>query len=104
MISYATVSCILLLLHNVCCYQDNFIEPHAWAKVAPTKLTNTPEGFNQGLLSEEKSLGTRDDQLAFIYFKKFLYELFSREALMASLIACHQQMTNHSYVIRSYHF
>lgn len=84
--SNAIVSCILLLFHNVCCYQDNWVEPHAWAELTTTPFNTPGEDACQcqALPPEEKSLASIEDQLALMYFKKFVNTLFSRKKLMVS--------------------
>ncbi|XP_017869977.1 PREDICTED: uncharacterized protein LOC108618462 isoform X1 [Drosophila arizonae] len=82
--SNAIVSCLLLLFHNVCCYQDNWVEPHAWAELTTTQFNTPGEDACQcqALPPEGKSLATIEDQLALMYFKKFVNTLFNRKKLM----------------------
>ncbi|XP_030556346.1 uncharacterized protein LOC115759534 [Drosophila novamexicana] len=81
--SNAIVSCLLLLFHNVCCYQDNWVEPHAWSELTSAQFNNPGEESCQCQVPvpAEKSLATIEDQLALTYFKKFVNTLFSRKRL-----------------------
>ncbi|XP_034488570.1 uncharacterized protein LOC117792509 [Drosophila innubila] len=77
----AIVSCLLLLFHNVCCTEDSWVEPHDWTKIS-LETTNRPtEDSCQCQAPSEKSLASIQDQLALIYFKKFVNSVFNRKKL-----------------------
>ncbi|XP_062124887.1 uncharacterized protein LOC133837986 [Drosophila sulfurigaster albostrigata] len=83
----AIVSCLVLLFHNVCCTENTWVEPHDWTKLSPESFnhpTNTEDACLCQAPTEPKSIASVEDQLALIYFKKFVNSLFSRNKLQHS--------------------
>lgn len=80
----AIVSCLLLFFHNVCCNEDSWEEPYDWTKISLETASRPSEDSCQCQAPIEKSLASIDDQLALIYFKKFVNSVFSRNKLQVS--------------------
>ncbi|KAH8407011.1 hypothetical protein KR222_003927 [Zaprionus bogoriensis] len=88
----AVLSCLLLLLHNVCCDEDSWVEPHAWSEFSTESYLpggGFPEESCQCLAPTGKSLASVEDQVALTYFKKFVNALFSSKKLQYGKTAQH---------------
>lgn len=80
----AILSYLLLLFHNLRCNEDNWIEPHAWSELATETSIPSEDISCQCEAPTGKSLASVEDQLALIYFKKFVNALFSTKNLQVS--------------------
>ncbi|KAH8381416.1 hypothetical protein KR093_004482 [Drosophila rubida] len=82
----AIVSCLVLLIQNVCCNEDAWVEPHDWTKVSLESFSHATKNEDscQCQAPTEKTLASVEDQLALIYFKKFVNSLFGRDKLQHS--------------------